>query len=139
MITDTYQFNTEELSVINKRERTEEDYPVPVTTGVGDCLNLNDYVVRHPESTFFSKVEGSDAERLGVRQGDILVIDRSLAPRHNGLVIAWVEAEYQVCRLLKEQGGWVLEQGSSKQVPIKFGENFHSPVWGCVTHVIHAV
>jgi DNA polymerase V len=139
MITDTYQYKTEEISVINKGERKEEDYPVPVTSGVGNCLNLNDYVVRHPESTFFSKVEASDAERLGVRQGDILVIDRSLAPRHNCLVIARVEAEYRVCRLLKVQGGWILEQGSGKQVPIKFGENFNSPVWGCVTHVIHAV
>ncbi len=139
MITDTYQFKTEDLSVINKMERTKKDYPAPVRNGLGNCLNLNDYVVRHPESTFFTKVEGSDDERLGVRQGDILVIDRSLAPRHNCLVIARVEAEYRVCRLLKEQDGWVLEQGSSKQVPIKFGENFHSPVWGCITHVIHAL
>ena len=139
MITDTYQFKTENFSLINRGETKKEDYPTSVTNGVGDCLNLNDYVVRHPESTFFSKAEGSDAERLGVRQGDILVIDRSLAPRHNCLVIARVEAEYMVCRLLKEQGGWVLEYGSSKQVPIKFGESFNSPVWGCVTHVIHAV
>jgi DNA polymerase V len=101
--------------------------------------SLNDYIVGHPASTYFSRVAGEECAALGLHPGDLLVIDRSLAPRHNCLVIADVDGEFCVCRLLKQDEQWVFESGNGTQITVSFGDNFQSPIWGRITHVVHEV
>lgn len=51
-------------------------------------LDLNEHLIKHPAATFFMRA-GSDSLRdIGVRAGDLLVVDRSDAPTPGKVVVA---------------------------------------------------
>lgn len=139
MIAQTYRPKTDQISALSNRREIETGFPSPATDHLEDRLNLNDFVVKHPVSTFFTRVTGDGEIGLGLNDGDILVVDRSLAPKHNSLVIADVEGEYRVCKILRNRQSWALEKGDGEILSISFESDFQSPVWGRVTHVIHSV
>lgn len=139
MIAQTFRPELKRSSSLSDRRKIETGFPSPATDHLESRLNLHDYVVKHPVSTFFSQVKGESENALGLRDGDILVIDRSLAPRQNSLVVAEIDGEFRVCRLLNNKGGWFFEKGDGQLISISFEPDFESPIWGRVTHVIHSV
>ena len=40
-------------------------------------LDLNDYCIRHPSATYFVRAQGNSMQDVGMRDGDLLVVDRS--------------------------------------------------------------
>ena len=48
-----------------------------------DSIDLNNYLVQKPTSTFMLKVQGMSMRDAGILPDDILIVDRSEKPRHN--------------------------------------------------------
>ncbi len=71
-------------------------------TGV-TCLDLNDILVRHPQATFLMRIAGDAMQEAGIDSGDLVLIDRAIAPSNGHVVIAIVDDEF-VCRRLSQQG-----------------------------------
>jgi DNA polymerase V len=139
MIAQTFRPKFNHNSAIVNRRNIETGFPSPATDHLEERLNLHDFVVKHPVSTFFSQVTGDEESGLGLKDGDILVIDRSLAPKQNSLVIADVDGEFRVCRLLRSGNSWKLETGSGHIVQLSLEFDMQSPIWGRITHIIHSV
>jgi len=59
-------------------------------------LSLDEHFIKHPAATFFVKVEGDGMEDHGLYKGDTLIIDRSLNPETNSIVIVVIEGELTV-------------------------------------------
>jgi DNA polymerase V len=98
-------------------------------------LDLNDMLIRNAQATFFMRVAGDAMREAGLASGDIVLVDRALAPLNGHVVIATVEHEF-VCRRLARQGSTVrlaAADGSADIVP-REGEELQ--VWGVVTTVI---
>lgn len=57
------------------------------------ALDIHDYLVKHPDSTFFLKMEGEGPEGSDIEAGDILVVDRSLDPKRGRLTVVAREGE----------------------------------------------
>lgn len=112
-------------------------FPSPARDHLENRLNLHDHIVKHPSSTFFSRVEGESNSRLGVYNGDILVVDRSLAPKNESLVLAVLEGEITICKVVRRMNDWFLLLGDGSYRPVNFDDE--AVIWGKVTHVIHAV
>src|ERR1051326_6233443 len=51
-------------------------------------LDLNKQLIKNPDATYFVKVHGDSMEGIGIRSGDVLIVDRSLPPTDNKIVIA---------------------------------------------------
>ena len=64
-------------------------------------LDIHDYMVDHPASTFFLKMEGEGPE--GIEAGDVLVVDRTLTPKRGSVIVAAVEGELRVERFQKTE------------------------------------
>ncbi|MDP5169433.1 MAG: translesion error-prone DNA polymerase V autoproteolytic subunit [Bacteroidia bacterium] len=112
-------------------------FPNPASDHMEREINLNDELVDHPAATFFVRVEGNSMEGAGIHNGDILIVDKALDPVSGKIVIAVIEGEFTVKRLIKEQGRTLL-RAENPQIPdrlIKSGDRFE--VWGVVTYVIH--
>lgn len=139
MIAQTYTPEKQKPKNLQQKRSLETGFPSPATDHLENRLNLNDHLVKYPASTFFVEVENNCEENLGVMSGDILIVDRSLAPRHNSLVIAVLDGEQTVCRAVRVNSGWCLEKGSGEQVPLLYSSGQDSQLWGKVTHVIHSV
>lgn len=81
--------------------------------------NLQDHLVANPAHTYFARA-GSDAMmRLGICEGDLLVIDTTLSPRHGDLVIAVLNGQKN-CKVLDLHGQRLLSGNDNvPPVPIK--------------------
>jgi DNA polymerase V len=59
-------------------------------------LSLDEHFIKHPASTFFVKVEGEDMAEHGIFKGDTLIIDKSLNPEKNSIVVVVIDGELTV-------------------------------------------
>jgi SOS-response transcriptional repressor LexA len=59
-------------------------------------LSLDEHFIKHTAATFFVKVEGDGMEESGIFKGDTLIIDRSLNPEKNSIVIVVIDGELTV-------------------------------------------
>lgn len=59
-------------------------------------LDIHDYLIKHPDATFFLKMEKEGPEGSGIETGDILVVDRSLDPKRGRLIVSVRDGEFGV-------------------------------------------
>jgi DNA polymerase V len=95
--------------------------PSPVDNG--EDFDLASYLVRHPEHTFFVKVSGQSMIGCGIEDGDILIVDKSLAPRQSDVVIAQVDGSFTVKQFKREHGRLRLVPANSDYSSIEIGED----------------
>ena len=73
--------------------------PAPADDAIERQLSLDEHLVRDPERTFFARVAGDAWAALGVRDGDLLVVDRGAPPTAGSLALVAVEGNFALRRL----------------------------------------
>jgi len=115
-------------------------FPSPATDYVEDDIDLNTHLIKNTPSTFLIRVQGKSTNNVGVCDGDLLLVDRSLNPKNFSTVIANINEELVVKSFVKEKNISFLTSGSKKLVDkINLTENSEVFIWGVVTYVIHAL
>ena len=109
----------------------------PAEDHVDNQLSLDEFLVPNPNSTFFVRATGESMINAGIHDGDLLVIDRSVDPCHNNIVLAIVDTEFTVKRLIKDNGNIILRAENALFDDIKIKSSQHFMVWGVVIHVVH--
>lgn len=106
--------------------------PSPAEDHIDETVDLNDYMVRRPDTTFMLRVEGESMKNAGILPNDILVVDRSLIATHNKIVIAALDGELTVKRLLHQQGVIKLlpENPNFPEIELESETDLH--IWGVV-------
>lgn len=74
---------------------------------------------------------------LGIRDGDLLLIDKAVMPEMGDIVVAEVNAEFTVKRLGRIDGKPYLLPANEAFPPIPVPEEQGIQVWGVVIRVIH--
>ena len=80
-------------------------FPSPAEQYLEPPLDLNELLVRRPAATYFVRVEGDSMVGAGIRDGDLLVVDRSLRPADGDVIIASVDGDFTVKTLRLGNGG----------------------------------
>ena len=112
-------------------------FPSPADDYIEDRLNLNDQLIPHKESTFLLRVQGDSMKKIGIFDGDLLVVDKSLKPSDGKIVIAALDGELTVKRLsIKSTGTWLVPENDNYP-PIPVREESEVVIWGVVTSTIH--
>ena len=114
-------------------------FPSPADDFLEKKLDLNEYLIKNPAATFFIRVRGSSMIQAGIFSGDILIVDRSLEPENNAIVVVVIDGEFTVKRLQTSGGQIRLIAENRNYKPIKVTEEMEFQVWGVVTNVIHTV
>ncbi|MBN9565272.1 MAG: translesion error-prone DNA polymerase V autoproteolytic subunit, partial [Alphaproteobacteria bacterium] len=114
-------------------------FPSPASDYEEGKIDLNDMLIRHPAATFLVRVQGESMLGAGIHPNDILVVDRSLTPNPGRIVIAVVDGELTVKRLLKAHNQIILMPENEAFQPIHISDQQNFMVWGVVTNVIHSV
>ena len=112
-------------------------YPSPLTEQTKELVDINGYLIRNEIATYIFRVKGNAMIDAGIFNGDVLVVDRSIEPKHNDIVLATLNNEFLVKRLYKPAGviKLVSENPIYPPVVIKVSDDF--AVWGVVTNSIH--
>ncbi|MCE8034635.1 translesion error-prone DNA polymerase V autoproteolytic subunit [Billgrantia tianxiuensis] len=111
-------------------------FPSPAQDYEGRTLDLNKRFIKRPSATFFLSVTGDSMVRLGIQEGDTLVVDRSLDPRPGHIIVAMVDGEITVKRYEMVNGVPCLCSGNPRYAPIPLID-LECQVWGVVRSVIH--
>ena len=115
-------------------------FPSPATDYVEGDIDLNSHLIKNIPSTFLIRVQGKSMNVVGINDGDLLVVDRSLNPKNFSTVVANVNEELVVKTFVKEKNQSFLTSGSKKlKDKINLTENPEIFIWGVVTYVIHAL
>tara|TARA_Y100001934_G_scaffold2279_1_gene3572 strand:- start:131 stop:544 length:414 start_codon:yes stop_codon:yes gene_type:complete len=112
--------------------------PQPPFGQSAEKVNLNDLLTVNEISTFFCRVSGRSMEPT-MRDGDILMVDKSMEPKTNSVVIAAVNGEMTVKRLTEVDGNLTLTADNPKYPSVNVEDFDESMIWGVVTNVIHSL
>ena len=115
-------------------------FPSPATDYVEDDIDLNAHLIKNIPSTFLIRVQGKSMNNIGICDGDLLVVDKSLNPKNFSIVIVNVNEELVVKSFIKEKEQSFLTSGLKElKDKINLTENPEILIWGVVTYVIHAL
>ena len=115
----------------------EAGFPSPAEDYIDRKLDLHQHMVRNEAATFFLRAHGDSMLGAGIYDGDLLVVDRSLEAAHNRVVIAAVDGELTVKRLVRRQGRVLLMPENPEYSPIDITEREYIHIWGVVTYAVH--
>ena len=115
-------------------------FPSPATDYIEEDIDLNVHLIKNVPATFVIRVQGKSMIDVGIYDGDILFVYKSLKPKNFSIVIANVHDELVVKTFVQENGRQFLTSGSKRiEDKILINEEEDIFIWGIVTYVIHSV
>ena len=115
-------------------------FPSPAENYIEEQLDLNRYLIKNKESSFFVRVSGDSMINVGIFDNDILIVDRSLTPTRQSIILASLDGELVIKRLIKDQSeNYYLKSENTNYPNIKINFNTDTIIWGVVTYVIHSL
>jgi DNA polymerase V len=111
-------------------------FPSPAEDFIRARLDLNELVVRHPAATFYVRAVGNSMSP-NIHSGDLLIVDKSVKDIVGRVVIAIVQGQFTVKRVVVLDGVPSLTSDNAKFPPIDLGDGSDVTIWGVVTHVLH--
>ena len=109
--------------------RVNADYPEQAKDTL---FNLNEHIIPHPSATYYLRAEGDSMMQLGIYDGDLLVVDRTLEPTHGDVVIVTLNGN-KLCKVLDSHFQQLLA-GNDLYPSIKLSEAPGITIEGVVTH-----
>lgn len=109
-------------------------FPSPADDYVEEALDPSRLIVTNPASTFMWRVTGRSMVRAGVNDGDFVVVDRSLVPRVDDVVVAVIDGLPSAKKVVRLRGGGIgLAFADEARTPLVLDEASEALVWGVVT------
>ena len=112
-------------------------FPSPAEDFLEPGLNLNEYLIQNSAATFCVKVKGDSMVGSRITTGDILIVDRSLSPQNQNVILAILNGNFVVKKLLISNNDFYLLSDNKYTKQIKINSEMEFYVWGVVTYVIH--
>lgn len=112
-------------------------FPSPADDFIEGEIDLNRHLIANRPATFLFRVAGDSMRDAGIFDGDLLVVDRSITPKHGDVVVAVVDEEISVKRLVVEDGvsRLVFENQEWPAYPVP--DTAQVEVWGVATCSLH--
>ena len=114
-------------------------FPSPADDYLESKLDLNDYLIKRPSATFFVRVVGDSMVNAGIHNNDIIIVDRSIKPKHGKIIVAALDGQMTVKRLYRRDKKVILLPENKLFKPIEISDSMEIVIWGVATNVIHAL
>jgi DNA polymerase V len=113
-------------------------FPSPALDFIDLSIDMNKHLIKRPSSTFYGRVKGQSMKDVGITDGDLLVIDKSITPKNDQIAVCYVDGEFTIKKIKFEQDiCWLIPANDAYQ-PIRVTSQNDFLIWGIVTHVIKA-
>lgn len=111
-------------------------FPSPAADDLEDEIDPIAWVVRHPTSTFWWRVEGDCLWDAGIRDGDLIAVDRAGKRRIGRAVLAVVDGAVTAKILRKRDGRFYLAPANSREAYPDIPLTPDSEIWGVIAGVV---
>ena len=114
-------------------------FPSPAEDYQHDTLDFNRDLIKHPEATFYGRVDGGSMTDAGINDGDIAIIDRSVEADDGDVIVAFVNKDFTIkyLDLTHKADGYIeLRPANKNYRPIRIDDSDDFEVWGVVVWTI---
>lgn len=112
-------------------------FPSPAEDYIELKLDLNKKLIKNPSTTFLVVVKGNSMIDAGIKDGDILVIDKSIEPKNGAIAVCFIDKEFTVKRIKIEKKVCYLMPANSEFNTIMVTQDNELIIWGIVTWGLH--
>jgi DNA polymerase V len=113
--------------------------PAPlVDNDIDKIIDLNEFLIEHPVSTFFARIRGNSLKEMGIHDSDILIVDTSLTPDDGKLVLVSINNELTVKIYRKINDSEYLQSYNTQFLPISIEPFMKFNIIGVITRAIHS-
>lgn len=127
---------TSKLALYLAENGVSAGFPSPADDFLDISIDLNQALIKNKSSTFFARVKGVSMKNAGIDDGDLLIIDKSLAPTNGKIAVCFIDGEFTVKRIKIERDHvWLIAENKDYK-PILVTSDNDFIIWGIVTTVI---
>lgn len=112
-------------------------FPLDATDHVAEWVDLNQVMIQDPDSMFLIEAMGDSMEEDHIYEGDLLIVDGSIQPKHGMIVIAAVDGEYTVKRFFQKGDDIKLIPANTNYPEIDISKDTPFAVAGVVVRSLH--
>ncbi len=115
---------------------TPAGFPSPAADFQHERVDLVEHMGLDRPHTFIARVRGVSMTGKGIDDGDLIVVNRKLTPRHGHTVVAVIDNELTVKTLYRHRGVTRLVAANPDYPDIALKEGQTLEIWGVVTTTI---
>ena len=113
-------------------------FPSPADDYTEENIDLNEHLISNPFSTFFLRVKGDSMINAGIKDKDLIIVDKSLIAKPGNIVIAMIDGEFTIKRLSRKNDELYLKAENHNYPDFRFKNHIDIQIWGVVIYSIHS-
>ena len=134
---DSFDSTTKRFRIPLLNDSVSAGFPSPADDYTEENIDLNEHLISNPFSTFFLRVKGDSMINAGIKDKDLIIVDKSLIAKPGNIVIAMIDGEFTIKRLSIKNDELYLKAENNNYPDFRFKNHIDVQIWGVVIYSIH--
>ena len=135
---DSLDSTTKRFRIPLLNDSVSAGFPSPADDYTEENIDLNEHLISNPFSTFFLRVKGESMINAGIKDKDLIIVDKSLIAKPGDIVIAMIDGEFTIKRLSIKNDELYLKAENHNYPDFRFRNHIDVQIWGVVIYSIHS-
>ena len=135
---DSFDSATKKFRIPLLNDSVSAGFPSPADDYTEENIDLNEHLISNPFSTFFLRVKGDSMINAGIKDKDLIIVDKSLIAKPGNIVIAMIDGEFTIKRLSVKNDELYLKAENHNYPDFSFKNHIDVQIWGVVIYSIHS-
>ena len=135
---DSFDSTSKKFKIPLLNNSVSAGFPSPADDYTEENIDLNEHLISNPFSTFFLRVKGDSMINAGIKDKDLIIVDKSLIAKPGDIVIAMIDGEFTIKRLSIKNDELYLKAENHNYPDFRFKNHIDVQIWGVVIYSIHS-
>ncbi len=137
-VLDPFDSTTKRFKIPLLNDSVSAGFPSPADDYTEENIDLNEHLISNPFSTFFLRVKGDSMINAGIKDKDLIIVDKSLIAKPGNIIIAMIDGEFTIKRLSMKNDELYLKAENNNYPDFRFKNHVDVQIWGVVIYSIHS-
>ena len=137
-VLDSFDSTTKKFRIPLLNDSVSAGFPSPADDYTEENIDLNEHLISNPFSTFFLRVKGDSMINAGIKDKDLIIVDKGLIARPGNIIIAMIDGEFTIKRLSIKNDELYLKAENNNYPDFRFKNHIEVQIWGVVIYSIHS-
>ena len=135
---DSFGSTSKKFKIPLLNDSVSAGFPSPADDYTEENIDLNEHLISNPFSTFFLRVKGDSMINAGIKDKDLIIVDKSLVAKPGNIIIAMIDGEFTIKRLSIKNDELYLKAENDNYPDFRFKNHIDVQIWGVVIYSIHS-
>jgi len=137
-VLDSFNSTTKRFRIPLLNDSVSAGFPSPADDYTEENIDLNEHLISNPFSTFFLRVKGDSMINAGIKDKDLIIVDKSLIAKPGDIVIAMIDGEFTIKRLSIKNNELYLKAENHNYPDFRFKNHINVQIWAVDIYSIHS-